>query len=145
MASGNDHDERLWVRVLANDGQQPPSRRVRMETPPSWASPLTKWGFIPHRRLPGLASCRGTDFSLLVGVYLLLLLQVWWQCRLWLMSYEGSSLHGRGSWTVGKAPSLNGGMDWRLSSAPRSRLLGRTIALGYTPLPPAPSIPLTST
>jgi hypothetical protein len=43
-----------------------------MDTTLGWASPSTRWGFVIHHRLPGLASCHGTDFHFVIGVGLLL-------------------------------------------------------------------------
>jgi hypothetical protein len=157
MASGDDHGEPLWAEGTIHDGRHPPFRLARMDTSPGWAWPSTRCGFIPHHRLPRLASYRGADFCLLTCVGLLLLLCVRWQHRWWLMSCGGSCLPGRGSWTIGNVPSLCGRMGWRLPIAPwggharivmlhepRPRLPDRTTALGYTPLLLAPSTPLTS-
>jgi hypothetical protein len=61
MASGDDHDEHLLGEGPDHDGQHPPFRQTRMDTTPGWASPSTKWGFIPHHQLLGLASCHSAD------------------------------------------------------------------------------------
>jgi hypothetical protein len=85
-------------------------------------------------------------WSLLIGVGLLLLKAPWCH-RWWPPSCRSSSLSEGGNWTVEKALSQHGRMDWQLLSAPlrgcawnvtwsvpRSRLPCRTSMLGCTPL-----------
>jgi hypothetical protein len=152
MASGGDHDRRSCGGSPCRDGHQLSSHRARTDASSSRASPSVRWVFTLCRCLPGLASCHDVDLHLLVGVGLCLL-QMWWSS-----SCRGSSLLGRGSWTVGKAPMPFGRMDWWLLNAPskrcaqsttpatsRPRLSSSTSLLSHTPLVPGPNGPPTST
>jgi hypothetical protein len=105
-ASGGDHGKRPWGRSPHHDGRQLPSRQARMDASFSQASPLVRWGFTLYWCLRGLASYCDTGLCLLIGVELHLLQMQWSSsCRV-------NFLPRRGSWIVGKAPSLCGRMDW---------------------------------
>jgi hypothetical protein len=73
IASGRDHDKHPWGEGPSCVGRQLPSHRVRIDTSPRWSSSSTRWGFTLCRPLPTLASCRGVDPCLLIGVGLLCL------------------------------------------------------------------------
>jgi hypothetical protein len=73
MAKNGDDDKHCWGEGPSHNGRWPPSHRVRLDIGLDWTSSSTRWGSILYRWLHGLASCRGTNHRLLVGVGLLLL------------------------------------------------------------------------
>jgi hypothetical protein len=115
MFSGGDRGKHPRGGGSSHDGRQPLSRRARMDTAPSRASSLPRWGFTLCWRLPVLASYHSIDLHLLIAVGLLL--QTRWQCRCW-PTMQSSFLPGRGSWIARMVSSPCGRMDWWLLSAP---------------------------